>query len=67
VDRVVEPGDRVAAKVRMRVQLDARGFDTVVDQSHLWTFRDGRAVRFEWFTDPRRAIQMLGDTSFGTP
>jgi ketosteroid isomerase-like protein len=67
VDRVLESGDRVAAKVRMRIQLDARGFDTVVDQSHLWTFRDRRAVRFEWFTDPQRAIQMLEDTSSGTP
>jgi ketosteroid isomerase-like protein len=31
VDRVVESGDHVAAKIRMRVQLDARRFDTVVD------------------------------------
>jgi ketosteroid isomerase-like protein len=67
VDRVVESGDRVAAKIRMRVQLDARGFDTIVDQSHLWTFRDGKAVRFEWFTDSRRALEMLEDTSSGTP
>jgi ketosteroid isomerase-like protein len=67
VDRVLELGDRVAAKVRMRIQLDARGFDTVVDQSHLWTFRDRRAVRFEWFTDPQRAIQMLEDRSSGMP
>ncbi|HZA89673.1 MAG TPA: nuclear transport factor 2 family protein [Solirubrobacterales bacterium] len=67
VDRVVESGDRVAAKIRMRVLLDARGFDTVVDQSHLWTFRDGKAVRFEWFTDPQRALETLADTSSGTP
>lgn len=67
VDRVVESGDQVAARIRMHVQLDARGFDTVVDQSHLWTFRDGKAVRFEWFTDPQRALEMLEDTSSGTP
>jgi uncharacterized protein len=67
VDRVVESGDRVAAKIRMRVQLDARGFDTIVGQSHLWTFRDGKAVRFEWFTDSGRALEMLEDTSSGSP
>jgi ketosteroid isomerase-like protein len=66
VDLMLESGERVAAKIRMRVQLDARGFDTVVDQSHLWTFRDGRAVRFGWFTDPQRAIEMLEDRSSGT-
>jgi ketosteroid isomerase-like protein len=67
VDRMVESGDQVAAKIRMRVHLDARGFDTVVDQSHLWTFREGRAVRFEWFTDSERALRALEDTSSGTP
>jgi ketosteroid isomerase-like protein len=67
VDRVVESGDQVAARIRMRVHLDVRELDTVVDQSHLWTFRDGKAVRFEWFTDPQRALEMLADTSSGTP
>jgi ketosteroid isomerase-like protein len=65
VDRMTESGDRVAARIRMRVQLDARGFETVVDQSHLWTFRDGKVVRFEWFTDPRRALKLLAHTSGG--
>jgi uncharacterized protein len=67
VDRLVESGDRVAAKVRMHVHLDARGFETVVDGSHLWTLRDGRAVRFEWFTDPQRAVEALAGTSSETP
>jgi uncharacterized protein len=67
VERLVEAGDRVAARVRMSVHLHASDMDTVVRQSHLWTFRDGKAVRFEWFTDPERAIKALQDRSSGTP
>jgi hypothetical protein len=32
---------------------------TRVKQSHLWTIRRGRAVRFEWFRDPDRAFDVL--------
>ena len=67
VDEVVEAGDRVAARVRMRVHLEAGGMDTEVGQSHLWTFRGGRAVRFEWFTDAERAFTELEGRSSGTP
>jgi len=63
VDRLVESGDRVAALIRMHVRLHERGMDTVVGQSHLWTFREGKAIRFEWFTDLERALKALEDTS----
>jgi len=35
--------------------------DTAVRQSHLWTFREGKAIRFEWFTDLQRALKLLQD------
>jgi hypothetical protein len=53
----------------MHVHLVASGMDTETGQSHLWTFRQGRAVRFAWFTDVDRAFRELDarDTSSGTP
>ena len=69
VDEVRESGDQVAARIRMHVHLVASGMDTETGQSHLWTFRQGRAVRFAWFTDVDRAFRELDarDTSSGTP
>jgi ketosteroid isomerase-like protein len=29
-------------------------------QGHLWSVRDGRAVRFSWFSDPSEALQAAG-------
>jgi uncharacterized protein len=63
VDRLVESGDRVATSVRMRVHLDASGMDTTVRQSHLWTFRDGKATRFEWSPNPEHGLRELRDSS----
>lgn len=67
VDELAESDDLVAARIRMRVHLEASGMDTEVGQSHLWTFRGGRATRFAWFTDVDRAFRELADTSSGTP
>jgi ketosteroid isomerase-like protein len=63
VERLVEKGDRVAAVV----EVDFRGRGSRVQnkmrQSHLWTVRDGKAIRFEWSNDPDRAPRALkGET-----
>jgi ketosteroid isomerase-like protein len=29
-------------------------------QGHVWTIRDGRAVRFRWFNDHSEAVQAAG-------
>jgi ketosteroid isomerase-like protein len=63
VDRLVESGDRVAAAVRMHVRARGSGLETEVRQSHMWTLRAGRAIRFEWFSDPDRALKGLPDGS----
>jgi len=67
VDDLVESGAEVATRIRMRVHLDASGMDTEVAQSHLWSFRDGRAIRFAWFTDVERAFRELESRSSETP
>jgi hypothetical protein len=56
----------VGARIRMRVHLEASGMDTEVAQSHPWTLRGGRAIRFAWFTDVDRAFRELARTFTGT-
>jgi ketosteroid isomerase-like protein len=36
-----------------RVEVDGR-------MSALWTFRDGKVVRFEWFHEPAEALEAIG-------
>lgn len=36
------------------------GVDASARLGHLWTIRDGKAVRFEWFKDPAEAFEAIG-------
>ena len=58
--RLVEAGDKVMAYVTFR----ARGRDSgaVVEkpEQHVWTLREGRVVRFEWFHDEAAAKAAAG-------
>lgn len=61
VEEIVESGDRVATTVVFHA--GTRGLTTDDRQGHLWTLRDGRAVRFEWFRGeggPGQALEALG-------
>jgi ketosteroid isomerase-like protein len=29
-------------------------------QGYVWTVRDGKAVRFQWFQDPAEALEVAG-------
>ena len=59
VERMEEAGDRVAVRLSMGVRGPASGIEGAVPQSHLWTFRDGKVVRFEWSFDSDWAIEAL--------
>ena len=60
LNRLVEAGDKVMAYVTFR----ARGRDSgaVVEkpEQHVWTLREGRVVRFEWFNDEAAAKAAAG-------
>jgi ketosteroid isomerase-like protein len=60
VERIEEAGDRVAAVIEVHVRGRGSGLEATTRQSGLWTFRDGRAVRYEWFNDPEAALRDLG-------
>ena len=59
VERLQEAGDSVAVRLSMGVRGPASGIEGAVPQSHLWTFRDGKVVRFEWSFDSDWAFEAL--------
>jgi ketosteroid isomerase-like protein len=67
VERMVASGDLVASEVIVRVRGRGSGIETEMRQSHLWTIRDGRAVRMEWSMDPNRAFEALGEDPGASP
>ena len=48
----------VLAKVHIRARESGVEIDT--RQGYLWTVRDGRAIRFEWFRDYEQALEAAG-------
>jgi ketosteroid isomerase-like protein len=55
-----ESGDRIAVILRARFR--PRGSSGVVENriGHVWTFRDGKAVRLEIFPEREKALEALG-------
>ena len=52
-------GDQVAVVVRYRTRGRGSGVDVEGRESALWTLRDGRVVRYEWFHGPAEALEAL--------
>ena len=61
-EQLVESGDRVAAVVSFEFHARGSGLEAATRQGHVWTIRNGKAVRFEWSSDPDRALAVR-DTS----
>jgi len=60
LERLTPRGDRVAVVLRYRAR--GRGSRVEVDgrMSALWTLRDRKVVRFEWFHEPAEALEAIG-------
>jgi ketosteroid isomerase-like protein len=58
-ERIVDVGDRVLV-IGVARGTGASGLRTQWRQGYVWTIRDGLAVRFEWFNDPRQALREVG-------
>ncbi len=52
--------DQVLALLKFRARGRDSGAHLVVDEQHLWTFRDGRAARLQWFHDVAEASAAAG-------
>jgi ketosteroid isomerase-like protein len=62
LERLHAAGDRIAALVRYRARGRGSGVELEGRESALWTIREGKVVRYEWFHDPNDAFDALGGT-----
>jgi ketosteroid isomerase-like protein len=59
-ERVAEAGDRVVALGTLRGHLHASGMAVTAPHGQVWTFRDGRVARMQWFNTHRQALEAAG-------
>ena len=50
----------MAVVVRYRAHWRTSGVDVESHESALWTLRDGKVVRYEWFNGPNDALEAAG-------
>ncbi len=60
IEELIDRGDRVIVIGTLHGMGRGSGADVERRQGYIWTIRDGKAVRFEWFTDPREALKAAG-------
>ena len=60
-ERVLERGDRLIAIVRQSGRGRASGVEIDARLAHIWTVRDGRAIRWESVADPETALASAPD------
>lgn len=59
-DEVSEVGHCVAARMRRRLRGKSSGIEVDYDYWVVFTFRDGKVVRAEWFEDREQASKATG-------
>jgi ketosteroid isomerase-like protein len=52
--------DEVLALGEVSTRSRAGGVPMQISQVHIWTFRDGKAIRFRWFNNPQEGIEAAG-------
>jgi ketosteroid isomerase-like protein len=60
VERFIDVGDRVVVIATMRGRGAGSGVEVENRHGSMWTIRDGKAVRFEWFHEPAHALEAVG-------
>jgi ketosteroid isomerase-like protein len=58
-ERFVDGGEDVVV-IGIARGTSASGLEAQWRQGYVWTVRDGRAVRFRWFNDPKEALAAVG-------
>ena len=59
-DDFFDAGDQVVAFVRQTGRGKQSGAEIAIDVGHLWTFRDGKAVRWQGFPERGEALEAAG-------
>jgi len=53
-------GDRVVVLAAYTARGRRSGAQRQNEDGYVWTIRDGKAIRFEWFNDPAKALAAVG-------
>ena len=59
-DKLIDAGEKVVVLGTLRGRGRGSGAEVERRQGYVWTIRDGRAVRFEWFPEQRQALAAAG-------
>ena len=59
-ERVIEDGDTVVALGALRGHVRGPGIAVEAAHGQIWTFRDGRVIRMQWFNTHAEALQTAG-------
>jgi uncharacterized protein len=60
VERYIDAGDRVVVIATMRGYGGTSGIEIQRRHGSVWTIRECRAVRFQWFYEPNEALEAVG-------
>jgi ketosteroid isomerase-like protein len=58
-EQIIDAGDDVVV-IGIARGTGASGVNVEWRQGYVWTVRDGKAVRFQWFNDPAEALEAAG-------
>jgi uncharacterized protein len=59
-EEFIDAGEHVVVIGVLRGIGQVSGLEIDQRQGYVWTIRDGKAVRFEWFNDPDAALRSVG-------
>ncbi len=60
IDEMLDAGDQVVVLATLHGRGHGSGADVERRQGYIWTLRDGKATRFEWFNTPDEALRAAG-------
>jgi hypothetical protein len=57
IEEFFDAGDRVVVIATLRGRGRGSGADVERRQGYVWTLRDGKAIRFQWFNSAEQALE----------
>jgi ketosteroid isomerase-like protein len=60
VREIKDVGDHVVVLATFVAEGISSGARRQHEEGYVWTVRDGRAIRFQWFNDPTKALKAVG-------
>jgi ketosteroid isomerase-like protein len=60
VEELIDAGEDVVVLLTLVIKGRGSGLGRRQPQGHVWTLRDGKAMRFRWFNEPAEALKFAG-------